>query len=267
MSTIHTRQVEGAVRVARNLLGADLAGAYLYGSAVEGGLHPHSDVDVLVVSWRRTTMQERRALVEGLLGISGVYPQSGRARPIELTLVVHADVFPWRYPPRHDFQYGEWLRNELERGSTPSPTTDPDLAVLITMARQSSIALFGPPAHEVFDPVPWNDLVRALVAGVPRLLDELESDTRNVVLTLARIWVTLATGTICSKDVAADWALSRLPTEHRPVLDRARSIYLGDREEHWADLLPRVHPYADRVTNTIGRLARYLGREHAVHRF
>src|SRR5690606_11330986 len=100
--------------------------------------------------------------------------------------------------------------------------------------------LAGPPPARVLDPVPRGDLVRAMTDAVPDLLDELDTDTRNAVLTLARIWSTLATGRIRSKDEAAEWALARLPDEHRPVLARARAVHLGDEEEHWDDLRNRL---------------------------
>ena len=80
--------------------------------------------------------------------------------------------------------------------------------------------VFGPPPSEVLDPVPRDDLVRAVVHGIPGLLDDLEPDTANVLLTLARIWTTVATGEIRAKDAAADWVLGRLPEEHR---DRPRA--------------------------------------------
>jgi hypothetical protein len=82
-------------------------------------------------------------------------------------------------------------------------------------------------------------------------MDELLSDTRNVLLTLARIWTTLATGTIRSKDAAADWVLERLPDEHRPVLAHARAVYLGAEREHWDDLRPAVRPCADFLLGAI----------------
>ena len=248
-------QTESIVRLVRDVLGADVVGAYLHGSSVLGGLRPHSDLDVLVVSRRRTTAKERRALVDGLLEVSGVYPRRGPALPVELTVVVQSDVRPWRYPPRCEFLYGEWLRDTFTRGATPSPEPNPDLAPLLTMARRGNAPLFGPPPGEVLDPVPPEDLRRASMAGVPHLLCDLETDTRNVVLTFARIWTTLATGEIRSKDAAADWALSRLPREHRPVLERARAIYLGDEEERWDDLLPRVRLHVDHVVAVIERLA------------
>ena len=107
--------------------------------------------------------------------------------------------------------------------------------------------------RSVFDPVPRSDFVAALAHGVDGLLDELETDTRNVVLTLARIWSGIVTDEVLSKDAAADWALPRLPEHLRPVLARARAIYLGDEEERWDDIRPQVRAYAEHVAAEIER--------------
>ena len=95
------------------------------------------------------------------------------------------------------------------------------------MVRRYGEPLVGPPAADAISPVPEADLRAAMVGDLELLLDDLEPDTRNVLLTLARIWCTLATGEIRSKDEAAAWALERLPDEHRPVLAHARAAYLG----------------------------------------
>jgi streptomycin 3"-adenylyltransferase len=76
-----------------------------------------------------------------------------------------------------------------------------------------------------------------------------------VLLTLARIWSTLATDSIRSKDVAATWVLAHLPPEHQPVLARARAIYLGDEDERWEDLRRVLRPCTDYLVGTIKRLA------------
>jgi streptomycin 3"-adenylyltransferase len=247
-------QVDEVLAVLQDVLGPDLVGAYLHGSAVLGGLKPRSDVDVLAVSGRPTSRDEKRLLVGRLLSFSG----GERGRPVELTVVVQDDVRPWRYPPRHDLQYGEWRRAEFESGDVElrPTTTNPDVAALITMVLLADRPLAGPPPAEVLDPVPRGDLVKAMVGDVPALLDDLEWDTRNVLLTLARIWSTLATGDIRPKDAAADWALARLPKEHRAVLSRARAIYLGDEEERWDGLEPEIRPHADYAVAEIGRLSR-----------
>ncbi|HUP32120.1 MAG TPA: aminoglycoside adenylyltransferase family protein [Gaiellaceae bacterium] len=250
------QQLERVVTLVRDVLDPDTSGAYLFGSALLGGLGPRSDLDVLVVSTRATTREKKRRLAEGLLGISGRSTSEGRWRRVEVTVVVASEVVPWRYPPRFDFQYGDWLRDEFERGDVePWPTTvNPDLAALITMVLLGDTALLGPPPGEILDPVPPADLRRAVTDGIGGLLDDLESDTRNVILTLARIWGTVATGTIRSKDDAADWALARLPQQHRAPLVRARAIHLGEQDERWDDLRSRVGPHADTVAAEIRRL-------------
>ncbi|MBD0843571.1 aminoglycoside adenylyltransferase family protein [Streptomyces sp. TRM68416] len=247
-------QVQEVVRLVGGVLGRDVIGTCLHGSSVLGGLRPASDLDVLVVSRRRMSEQERRALLGGLLRISG---SRNEVRPVELTVVVQSEVRPWRYPPTGDFLYGEWLRADYEAGKVPQPEPMPDLALLISMALTGDHPLTGPRPARILDPVPQADLVRASVAGVPGLLDGLDSDTRNVLLTFARIWTTLATGRITSKDAAADWALARLPPELRPVLEHARRLYLDCpySEESWSDALrAQVRPHVDRVLAEIDHL-------------
>jgi len=246
-------QLDRVLGLVRAVLGPDAVGAYLFGSAVLGGLRPESDLDVLVVSRRSTTREEKQRLADRLLAVSGRDTPQGRWRRVELTIVVESEIRPWRYPPRFDFQYGDWLRNEFQSGNVePWPTTtNPDLASLITMVLLANTAVLGPPPAEIFDPVPRDDLISAIVGDVDALLADLESDTRNVVLTLARIWSTVVTGTFRSKDAAAEWALARLPREHRAVLARARAIYLGDEEERWIDIEERVRPHADYVVAEI----------------
>ncbi|KOG61006.1 aminoglycoside nucleotidyltransferase ANT9 [Streptomyces sp. NRRL F-3307] len=248
-------QVQEIVGLVGGVLGQDVIGTYLHGSAVLGGLRPASDVDVLVVSRRPMDEQDRRALLGGLLRISG---SQNKVRPVEVTVIVQSEVRPWRYPPTCDFLYGEWLRAEYEAGEVPQAEPMPDLALLITMALNGDRPRTGPRPAQVLDPVPRADLIRASVAGIPGLLDGLDSDTRNVLLTFARIWTTLATGQIKSKDAAADWALAQLPPEHRPALEHARQLYLNCpyAEESWSDALQaQVRPHVDRVLAEIDRLS------------
>jgi predicted nucleotidyltransferase len=248
-------QVQQIVRLIGDVLGTEAIGAYLHGSSVLGGLKPASDVDVLVVSRRSMDDQRRLFLLNGLLNSSG---SAIGARPAELTVVVQSEVRPWRMPPTGDFLYGEWLRGEFEAGVIPQPQPMPDLALLITMVLAGDHALIGPPPAQVLDPVPQADLLAACKAGIPSLLDDLDSDTRNVVLTLARIWTTLVTGEIRSKDAAADWALAQLPPGHRAVLRHAKELYLSSHysEETWSDeLRAQVRPHVDKVLTEIDRLS------------
>ncbi|MET9293638.1 aminoglycoside adenylyltransferase family protein [Streptomyces sp. NPDC003077] len=273
------------VDVVRRVLGDGVVGAYLHGSSVVGGLRPDSDLDVLVAVRHGVTGADRRRLVDGLLEVSGRHGEDvsedvrggvsegvsegvskdvlggvrGRSRgprPVEVTVVVRDDVVPWRFPPVSDLVYGEWLREEFEAGKVPAPGPDPDLAILLAGVREHGRTLVGPPARELFAPVPDEDVRRAIADSLPDLLHGLRGDDRNVVLTLARMWVTLSTGEIVPKDVAARWVRDRLPAEHRPVLDLARDAYVGERADDWSGLVEDVDAFAEFAAAMIAGLAR-----------
>jgi predicted nucleotidyltransferase len=245
-------QTERIVSLIRETLPGAVLGIYLHGSSVFGSLKPGSDLDLFAVAGRRTTDAERRALIEQLLPISGPGDPSGKSRPIGLEIVAQPDVRPWRYPPRLDFQFGDWYRSEFAKGNfAPWDPANPDLAILLEMVRQADRPLFGPPPAEVLDPIPWADIRQAMLDSMPDLLSYLDGDERNVVLTFVRIWTTLATGAFRSKDGAADWAAPLLPLEHRAVLEYARANYLDGAPERWGDLLPRVRPFVDYVIGAI----------------
>jgi streptomycin 3"-adenylyltransferase len=255
ISRADRQQLERVVEIVREVIGDAAVGAYLFGSATLGGLQPESDLDVFVLTSRPTTLGEKQRLVEGLLAISGRETPQGRWRLVELTIVAEPEVKPWRYPPRMELQYGDWDRAKFEAGDVEPWETDVnrDLAVLITKVLLADAPLFGPPPAEAFDPVPDADAIGAMLHAVDGVLLDVDSDTRNAVLTLARIWSTLETGVIRSKSEAADWALARLPDDHRAILERARAAYLSDTEDWLYDARAQARGYAGHVAAEIRR--------------
>ena len=181
-----SEQVDGVVALVRDVLGEDVVGAYLHGSSVLGGLGPRSDVDVLVVSRRPTTRAEKRRLVDGMRTLSIPPGRLADGRPLELTIAVHSDIRPWRFPPRRDFQYGDWWRAEFEAGELePSGSPDdPDLAILITIAVMGDAPLLGPPPADVFDPVTAADLEQAMLSSIDEFFAKFDTDTANTLLVL-----------------------------------------------------------------------------------
>ena len=253
-------QLDEVVGLLRATLGDDLVGAYLYGSAVEGGLRPASDLDLCAVIGRRTTGEQRRRLIEGLRPLSARDARPQGWRPIELTIVARPDVVPWRHPPVMDFQSGEWLRGRFDAGDIDDqPSANPDLAVLIAQVRLTGRQLVGAPASAVLDPVPEVDLRRAMADSIPSLMADLDTDTANVLLTLARIWYTLETGGFAAKDVAAEWALERMASEGRAALVRAQALYNSRRPDTWDEEVEGA-PVA--AMQLIGHIESLVGRDY-----
>ena len=238
LTAADARQLDEVVGAVRSVLGDDVVAAYLYGSATSSGLRPESDLDVLVVV-SAPLAARGPALAAAVMPLSG---WRNGLRPLELTVVLADAVRPWLYPPARELQYGEWLRADFEawEGAGPAPwgdPADPDLAVLLTQVLADGHALVGPRAVAVLDPVPFPDVLRATVAGVPDLLADLADDTRNVLLTLARVLATLRTGRIHSKDGAVAVVRPSVPDDLVALLDLAAAAYRGQAQDDGSPLL------------------------------
>ncbi|MBO1113510.1 AadA family aminoglycoside 3''-O-nucleotidyltransferase [Bordetella petrii] len=231
-----TRQVSDALSILENHLGKTILAIHVLGSAVDDGLKPLSDIDLLVTVRAPLDDSTRTALMSDLLSISAFPGTDPERRALEVTVLAQEDVTPWHYPAKRQMQFGEWLRDDINAGIIEPAMLDHDLAILLTKVRRHSVALFGPPAQEFFDDIPAADVQRSLLDTLSLWNTEAdwEGDEVNIVLALVRIWYTAMTGDIASKDAAANWALQRLPAEHHQIVIAARDAYLGLKVEDLA---------------------------------
>ena len=226
-------QIAGVLALLQRQLGDPLRAVHLYGSAVEGGLQPCSDIDLMVTVAAPLPPAVRNGLLQALLAHSAWPGSSTGLRALEVTVVALPALRPWRYPPRRELQFGEWLRTDLQAGRFEPPMADHDLAILVTKLRQHSLALLGPPAQDLFAPVPDTDFRRALADTVAQwnAPPDWEGEERNILLALARIWFSARTGDIASKDAAAAWAAERLPAQHRARMQAAALAYRSGQDD------------------------------------
>ncbi len=225
-------QLDDVVDAVCDALGDAVSAVYLYGSSVAGGLRPASDLDVFVLVDRSLAESERSDLIDGLLAVSAPPGDPSGRRPVEVTVVRHALLRPWPDEPMRELQFGEWLRADFAAGHRSPPTIDADLAALVATVHAASTAIVGPPAVELLPPVPQAALVAGMRRSVPALLDELDTDTTNVLLTLCRMVVTASTGRIVAKDDAVDWVVGHHPIETVAPIGTARRCYrLGLRHQ------------------------------------
>lgn len=243
----------------------EIRGAYLYGSAVSGGLRPDSDVDLLVLTARSLTGAERASLVRLLLQVSGgkghaaALPDATPGLPLELTSVVIGDDGRWPEPAAHDLQFGEWLRSDILNGLELQPTPDPDVPILLATAQRAHRVLRGPALTEVVSTVSASVLRESMLAIIPDILAEIVGDERNTLLALARIVTTLQTGDIVPKNVAASAAAATLSGSDRELLVRARAAYLGEVEDDWDGSEEEVTALAHSLARQAHQLAMNVG--------
>lgn len=210
-------------------LGQAIHAVHLFGSAVEGGLKPLSDIDLLVTITIPLNDSSSTALMTDLLAVSVALGAATCCRALGVTVLLYDGVEPWRYPAMRSMQFGEWLRDHIQAGVFESATLDTDLTILLTKVRQHSVTLYGPNAQGCFREIPSADLHRALLNTLSLWSTEADwrGDEVNILLALVRIWYTATMGSIASKEVAATWALERLPNEYKEMVGVAREAYLG----------------------------------------
>jgi streptomycin 3"-adenylyltransferase len=239
-----SKQVISATEIIQRHL-PQLQSIYLYGSAIDGGLKPNSDIDLLVIVENPPSAPQRQTLLLELLKVSAPPGEDKFLRALEVTVVSQHAVVPWKYPAKRELQFGEWLRKDLFLGIFEPPMLDHDLAILLTKIRQHSIALYGPEAVTLLDPVPEKDFLKALLDTVSlwNSPEDWAGEEQNIVLALARIWFSAATGRIESKDAAAMWLLGHIPEQHCKILELAKSSYLQEKPHSFSAYPEQVESF------------------------
>jgi len=249
------RQVMQVISIAENLFHEQILGIYLYGSATMCGLRPDSDIDILIITTQGISDSIRDNLTKQLLAISGSVGRKEK-RPLEVTVIRQNDIVPWSFPPRCEYMYGEWLREEMEAGKSPQSCYDPDIAILLWQARKSSMTLKGLESQKLLPSISFCEIKKAIQSSLPGLISGFEGDERNVLLTLSRMWFTLETKEITSKDIAAEWAMSKLPDSFVPLMELAKNGYLGKCIDKWGEKQAETLLFVDFLSKKIAEYAK-----------
>jgi predicted nucleotidyltransferase len=200
----------------RDVLDRELVGVYLHGSKALGDFNPReSDIDFLVATEDDLDAEtvERLAALHLRLGdlLDGSYLPRDVFRRFDPARVMHP----------HIESRGGRLLVDHHGGET---------VIYRYVLRKCGVTLFGPPPHELIDPVDAEQLrasVRDLVANwwVPMLDEASRFDDatyrRYMVLTMCRVRFTLAEGDVVSKPAAARWALDHVEPKWHSVIERA----------------------------------------------
>ncbi len=214
-----------------SILDDNLVGAYLVGSFALGGGDLQSDCDFLVVTGARTSPAQERELREFHAQIP--------------TRTGHwAHDLEGSYAPRADLETLEALEQKwlyVNRGHREMQwSTHCNSEDVRWTLRQCGITLAGTEAKQFVAEVPADVLrskMRVLIARfLPDLLswtnfDEVAWSQRYAVSTLCRMFYTLDTGEITSKQKALGWAKSALPERWHGLIQQV----IDDRPLPWND--------------------------------
>jgi streptomycin 3"-adenylyltransferase len=188
-------------------LGADVVGVYLHGSGVMGGFNPRrSDLDVLIVSRRPLTDEQRSALCAQLDPRTLPVP----AAMLELSVVTRqACLHPVAAPA-----YELHVNTRDGRCADGRGRTDPDLLLHFAVVRQVG-RLLGPglARDECIAPVPLSLVLEGMAKELRDAANDPRSTPEYILLNACRNLAFLRTGRIHSKVAGGRWVLENQPDE------------------------------------------------------
>jgi len=212
----------------RKILGENLIGMYVHGSIAFGCFTwEHSDVDFLAVVRRPLTHGQQVELIHSLIAHTPDAPPKG----IEMSVVLEKYCRNFEYPTPFELHFSnghlaQYCMDIDGHCRELHGRLDPDLAGHFAVTRAIGLTWDGPPADEVFSPVPREAVLESILADVTDCNDDPLYHTLNLCRTLAFVRENL----ILSKAEGARWAAERLPEEYREIAGHALHCYTVDEE-------------------------------------
>ena len=211
---------------AREILGDNLTGIYLHGSAVMGCYNPEkSDIDLIVAVEDSLSDEVKRKIMDMTVALNEAEPAKG----IEMSIVKKADCNPFIYPTPFELHFSAmhmgWYRDNPEDYVRKMNGTDADLAAHFTIIKKRGKCLYGAPIDEVFAEVPKADYIDSIWNDIAEAEDEIADNSMYLILNLARVLAYLQDSLVLSKKEGGEWALNNLPEKYLSLIKAALSEY------------------------------------------
>lgn len=210
----------------RKVLGSQLVGIYLHGSAVMGCFNPDiSDIDLIIVVNDDLDYSKKRDLLRMVLRAH----KNGPAKGVEMSIVKEEYCKPFVYPTPFELHFSEgcaaWLRTNIDDFILKMNGKDKDLAAHFTIIRNRGKVLFGKPINEVFGEVDkkyyfdsiWNDIENAK--------EDIAENTMYIILNLTRVLAYAEEDLILSKKEGGEWGLDHLNEDYSELISSALKEY------------------------------------------
>ena len=218
--------LDAVARDFRSILGKKLVGVYVHGSIAFGCFRwETSDIDFLAVAGSPLTHDEKVALIHALLARTPDAPDKGLEMSVVLADVCRNFVYPTPYELHFSNAHLEQYTADTDGYCEILTGNDPDLAAHFAVTRAVGVAWYGPPADEVFAPVPRDALLSSVMLDVEDAQDNLMANPPYFILNLCRTLALKEEGLMLSKAGGGEWALKTLPAGHHAAIRSALNAY------------------------------------------
>lgn len=220
---------ETFVQKSRDILGENLAGVYLHGSAAMGCFNEKkSDIDLLVVAEKELSDDVKLRYMDMVVGLNDEAPPKG----IEMSVVRRAVCRPFVYPTPFELHFStahlDWYKANPKDYIEKMKGVDKDLAAHFTITLRRGKCLYGKESPEIFEPVKREFYFDSILNDVADAEDAVKTNPVYVILNLCRVLAYGKEDLILSKREGGEWGLANLPAEYHGLIESALEAYSSD---------------------------------------
>lgn len=204
----YRKVAEVFAHMCQEILGDNLVGVYLHGSAAMGCFNPQkSDLDLLVVVENSVSDEVKIVFMEQLVKLNNKAPEKG----IEMSIVKRSVCNPFCYPTPFELHFSNthlnWFLENPQDYIAKMQGTDPDLAAHVTITRAYGRVLYGAKISDVFGMVPKEDYIDSIWLDIENAAEDILENSVYVILNLCRVLAYLKEDLILSKKDGGMWGL------------------------------------------------------------
>lgn len=219
------------VQMSKEVLGENLVGIYLHGSAAMGCFHPQkSDLDLLVVVKGDISDAQKMRFMNEVVVLNEKAPAKG----LELSILKREFCKPFVYPTPFELHFSiahlQWFLKNPEDYIEKMKGTDKDLAAHIVITQHYGKVLYGDAIATVFGKVDKKEYIDSIWSDVEGARDDILSNPMYVTLNLCRVLAYLREDLILSKKSGGEWAIHALPQEFQSFVQLALNNYCSEGE-------------------------------------
>lgn len=216
-------------RQSKEILGSNLVGVYLHGSAVMGCFHEkNSDIDLLVVINTPISDDIKRRFMDMVVELNAAAPKKGIEMSVIRTEVCKPFVYPTPFELHFSNTHLEWYRTNPVEYIAKMNGVDRDLAAHVTITYHRGQCLYGKDIKDVFDSVKREYYFDSIWYDIADAKEDILTAPTYMILNLCRVLAYQRDGLILSKKEGGEWGIFHVPQKYRSIVEQALSEYTSD---------------------------------------
>lgn len=218
----------------KEILGDNLTGIYLHGSAVMGCFNDRkSDIDLLVVVKDVISKEIKLRYMDMIIELNRHAPEKG----VELSIVKEAVCKPFVYPTPFELHFSimhlNWYLTNPEEYVERMKGVDKDLAAHFTIIYHRGKKLYGREIRSVFEEVSSEAYMDSIWSDIQEAKEDILANSMYMTLNLCRVLAYKTEKLIVSKLEGGEWAMKHIsvPAYQKMILDALKEYKTGETME------------------------------------